>query len=100
VPGLWHLEVGNALLVALRKNRIDQAGIAKFLSTLNLYDIEVDSETAPVAWSSELRLAEGHGLTLYDAAYLELALRKGLPLATLDATLRKAVKQAGGALVF
>jgi len=99
VPALWHLEVGNALLVARRRNRIDQAGIAKFFSTLNLYDIEVDNATVPAAWSATLRLAEGHNLSLYAAAYLELALRKGVPLATLDARLRQAVKQAGGTVV-
>ena len=98
VPALWHLEVGNVLLIAQRKNRLDQAGIAKFLATLELYDIEVDDGTILAAWSSTLRLAESHGLTTYDAAYLELALRRGLPLATLDETLRKAVRKAGGAL--
>ena len=96
VPALWHLELGNVLLGARRKGRIDQAGIEKFLSTLELYDIEVDGETMPVAWTKTLSLAERFGLTVYDAAYLELALRKGLPLATLDESLRKALKEAGG----
>ena len=96
VPALWHLELGNVLLNAKRRSRIDQAGIEKFLATLALYDIEVDGETMAVAWTKTLGLAESHGLTVYDAAYLELALRKGLALATLDEPLRKAVKQAGG----
>ena len=96
VPALWHLEVGNVLLGAKRKGRIDQAGIEKFLSTLGLYDIEVDHETMALAWSKTLALAESCGLTVYDAAYLELALRRGLPLATLDGPLRAAMKQAGG----
>lgn len=98
VPALWHLELGNVLLGARRKGRIDQAGIEKFLSTLELYDIEVDGETMPVAWTKTLALAERFGLTVYDATYLELALRKGLPLATLDESLRKAIKKAGGSL--
>ena len=98
VPALWHLELGNVLLLARRRDRIDQAGIAKFLSTLGLYDIEVDGETMTAAWSRTFALAESHGLTVYDAAYLELALRKGLPLASLDESLRKAVKKAGGTL--
>ena len=98
VPSLWHLEVANVLLGAQRKGRIDRAGIEKFLSTLALYDIEVDPETLAVAWSKALALAESFSLTVYDAAYLELALRRGLPLATLDTQLRKAVKSAGGQL--
>lgn len=98
VPALWHLELGNVLLHARRKGRIDQAGIEKFLSTLGLYDLEVDAETMPVAWSKTLALAESSSLTVYDATYLELALRKGLPLASLDGPLRKAMRAAGGAL--
>jgi len=98
VPALWHLEVANVLLGARRKRHLDQAGAAKFLSTLALYDIEVDHATMTAAWSSTLALAESHGLTAYDAAYLELALRRGLPLASLDEPLRRAMQQAGGAL--
>lgn len=99
VPSLWHLELGNVLLGAKRKARIDQAGIEKFLATLALYDIEVDPETMTVAWSKTLSLAESFGLSVYDAAYLELALRKGLPLASLDGSLRAALKKAGGSLL-
>jgi predicted nucleic acid-binding protein len=98
VPALWHLELGNVLLNARRRDRIDQAGIAKFLSTLGLYDIEVDAETITAAWSRTFALAENQGLTVYDAAYLELALRKGLPLASLDEALRRAMRKAGGSL--
>jgi predicted nucleic acid-binding protein len=99
VPALWHLELGNVLLGAKRRQRIDQAGIAKFLSTLFAFDIEVDEETITAAWPKTLSLAESHALSVYDAAYLELALRRGLPLATLDQALRRAMHQAGGALV-
>jgi predicted nucleic acid-binding protein len=98
VPALWHLELGNVLLGARRKNRIDQAGIEKFLSTLSVYDIQVDDETMTRAWSKTLALADSFSLTVYDAAYLELALRKGLPLASLDEPLRKAMQKAGGRL--
>ncbi len=98
VPALWHLELGNVLLGAKRKGRIDQAGIEKFLSTLGVYDIEVDGETMTVAWAKILSLAEHFGLSVYEAAYLELALRKGLPLASLDERLRRAIRQAGGSL--
>ena len=96
VPALWHLELGNVLLHAQRKRRIDKAGIEKFLSTLDVYDIEVDPETTTVAWSRTLALAESFGLSVYDAAYLELALRRGLPLASLDDSLRRAMQKAGG----
>ncbi len=99
VPALWHLELGNVLLGAQRKGRIDKAGIEQFLSALAVYDIEVDSETMAVAWSKTLSFAESYGLTVYDAAYLELALRRGLPLATLDGSLRKAMQKAGGKLL-
>ena len=96
VPALWHLELGNVLLHAQRKRRIDKAGIEKFLSALDVYDIEVDPETMTVAWSRTLALAESYVLSVYDAAYLELALRRGLPLASLDDSLRRAMQKAGG----
>ena len=99
VPSLWHLELGNVLLGAQRKGRIDKAGIEQFLGALAVYDIEVDSETMGVAWTRTLALAESYTLTLYDAAYLELALRRGLPLASLDVSLRAAMKKAGGKLL-
>jgi predicted nucleic acid-binding protein len=98
VPALWHLELGNVLLGAKRKGRIDQAGIEQFLAALNVYDIEVDDQTMTIAWAKTLSLAEAYELTVYDGAYLELALRKGLPLASLDRSLRKAMEQAGGKL--
>ena len=98
VPALWHLELGNVLLVAKRKKRIDQAGIEKFLGTLALYDICVDPDTQHSAWSRSFALAERYELSLYDAAYLELSLRRGLALATLDSALISATKQAGGKL--
>ena len=99
VPSLWHLELGNVLLGAQRKGRIDKAGIEQFLGALAVYDIEVDSETIGVAWTRTLALAESHALMMYDATYLELALRRGLPLASLDAPLRAAMQKAGGKLL-
>ena len=63
---------------------------------LNVYDIEVDPETMTVAWSKTLGLADSFALSVYDAAYLELALRRGLPLASLDDSLRRAIQKAGG----
>jgi len=96
VPALWHLEVANVLMGSQLKVWIYKAGIEKFLSALDVYDIEVDSETMALAWSKTLGIAESFGLSVYDASYLELALRRGLPLATLDRSLRAAIQKAGG----
>jgi predicted nucleic acid-binding protein len=95
VPALWHLELGNVLLGAKRRNRIDQAGIEAFLSQLAVYDIAVDEQTMERAWQKTLDLALQHGLSTYDASYLELALRRGLPLATLDRQLIAAARASG-----
>ena len=99
VPALWHLELGNVLLGAQRRGRVDKAGIERFFSSLAVYDIEVDSETIAVAWTKTFAIGETSGLTLYDAAYLELALRRGLPLASLDEQLRRAMRKAGGRIL-
>lgn len=98
VPSLWHLELGNVLLGAKRRNRIDQAGIEAFLSQLAVYDIAVDDQTTERAWQKTLDLAMQYGLSTYDAAYLELALRRGVPLATLDSALITAARTCGVAL--
>jgi predicted nucleic acid-binding protein len=95
VPALWHLELANVLIGAQRRGRIDQAGIEAFLSHLTSYAISVDVETIPRAWTKTLDLAVRHGLSAYDAAYLELALRRDLPLATKDRALIDAARRAG-----
>ncbi len=95
VPALWHLELGNVLLGAKRRGRIDQAGIETFLAALNFYDIVVDDQTMERAWQKTLDLALQYELSTYDAAYLELALRRGLPLATLDSALIAAARACG-----
>jgi len=66
---------------------------------LEAYDIEVDPETITVALSKTLGLADSLALSVYDAAYLELALRRGLPLASLDHSLRRAIQKAGGQML-
>lgn len=99
VPALWHLEVANVLIGAQARGKVDKAGVEKFLATLGTFDIAVDDDTVALAWSKTLGLGEAYGLSAYDAAYLELALRKGLPLASLDGPLRKAVTKAGGRLL-
>jgi predicted nucleic acid-binding protein len=99
VPALWHLELANVLLGAQQRGKCDKAGAEKFMATLKTFEIEVDDETISVAWTRTLALGETFGLTAYDAAYLELSLRKGLPLASLDAPLRDACAKAGGNLL-
>jgi predicted nucleic acid-binding protein len=98
VPGLWHLEVANGLEVAVRRRRLSRADADDILADLAQYAIEVDAETHRHAWSGTRALARDHALTLYDAAYLELAARRGLKLATLDAALARAARRAGVAL--
>ena len=99
VPTLWRLEVANSLLMAVRKGRIDAAFRDAALRDLAELNIMADLQTDVFAWSSTLRLAEKHRLTIYDAAYLELALRLGLPLASLDKELRAAGDAAGVTLL-
>ena len=95
VPSLWPLEVANGLQVAVRRKRIDSVYRDASLSKLALLGIVIDSDTATHAWRSTLALAGRHGLSVYDAAYLELAQRRRLPLATLDDALRTAGSVAG-----
>lgn len=91
VPTLWRLEVANALQMGIRRGRIDAAYRDASLLDLSALDITVDADGNDFAWSTTLRLADRFRLTLYDAAYLELAQRLSLPLATLDKELRAAV---------
>lgn len=99
VPGLWWLEVANSLTMAVRRRRIDVAYRRAVLEDLRVLDIATDAQTVGQAWAETLALADRHGLTLYDAAYLEFALRRGLPLASLDRELREAAGVAGVALL-
>lgn len=95
VPGLWPLEVANALLVGERRSRATEANVTTFLRLLAALPIALDDDTASRAWQHSLHLARSHRLSVYDAAYLELALRQGLPLATLDDRLAAAATSAG-----
>ncbi len=92
VPGLWRLEVANILEVGVRRGLHDAAFRDSTLADLAILPIQTDIETDRHAWGATSRLAERHRLTVYDAAYLELALRRELPLATLDHELRVAAK--------
>jgi predicted nucleic acid-binding protein len=95
VPRLWHLEVANVLLVGERRRRCSQADSTQWLSYLAGLPIVVDDSTEVRAWSDTIGLARQHGLSAYDAAYLEIALREGVPIATLDAPLKAAAKATG-----
>ncbi|MGH8647175.1 MAG: type II toxin-antitoxin system VapC family toxin [Gammaproteobacteria bacterium] len=94
VPQIWPLEVGNALLVAVRRGRIAHEDMERLVSELAALPIEVDSDTGKQAFGEVLKLASRLGLSTYDAAYLELATRLKLPLATLDKDLRAACRTA------
>ena len=98
VPSLWSLEVSNVLLVGERRGRCSEADAVRFLELLSHLPIVVDEETARRALGSTMQLAREYALTAYDAAYLELAMRLGLPLATLDQKLREAALRAGVAV--
>ena len=93
VPALWLLEIGNLLLSAQRRKRIDDAKRRELVAAAAALRLRVDRE--PVSLVDLDALAARHRLTTYDAAYLELALRRGLPLATQDATLLAAMAGAG-----
>jgi predicted nucleic acid-binding protein len=90
VPGIWRLEVANVLEMGVGRLRHGRDFRDATLSDLAQLPIQVDAETDRQAWGNTLRLAESHKLTLYEAAYLELAVRRNLPLATLDENLRRA----------
>ena len=92
VPSLWRLEVANILEMGIRRGRHDVAFRQATLTDLSSLPIRIDPETDRRAWDDTLQLAHLHRLTLYDAAYLELAQRLGLPLATLDSHLRTAAR--------
>ena len=95
VPALWRLEVANVLEMGVRRNRHDAAFRDATLADLALLPIRLDPETDQHAWTATARLAARYGLTLYDAAYLELARRRDVPLATLDHELRAAALAEG-----
>jgi predicted nucleic acid-binding protein len=99
VPGLWALEVGNALAAAERKGYLDSAQVEAFLRDLDELPKQVVHHDPGQAFGRTLELALKCGLSTFDACYLELAERMGLPLATLDADLVKAAKKVGVELV-
>ncbi len=97
VPALWLLEMGNLLISAQRRKRFDAAKRRELVMAASALRLRVDP--VPVAMADLDDLAASHRLTAYDAAYLELAMRRSLPMATLDPVMRKAMKAASVALV-
>ena len=95
VPSLWRLEVANILEMGVRRGRTDAAFRDAALADLALLPISLDPESDQHAWAATARLASQRRLTVYDAAYLELAQRRRLPLATLDLDLRAAATAEG-----
>ncbi len=94
VPVFWPVEIGNALLVAQRRLLITGEERRAALGHLARLPFDLDTETPARSWNTIADVAERRGLSLYDAAYLELAIRRRLPLATFDAALRRAAAEA------
>jgi predicted nucleic acid-binding protein len=95
VPVIWRIEVANVLATAERRRRITLADSAAFIAKVEGLEILVDEETSSRAFTRILDLARAEGLTAYDAAYLELAMRLGVPLASKDRALCDAVERVG-----
>lgn len=95
VPFVWPLELASALVRAERKKTLKVAQVTGFVDELSAWPIEVDTAGVDRTFQETLNLARLQNLSAYDAAYLELAIRKGLPLATLDEELRKAARAVG-----
>lgn len=100
VPALWPLEIANILLALQRRNRITPAHRKSALRDLQALRPEIDYEGMAECFGRVSELAEKHGLSVYDAAYLGLALRRAAPLATRDGALRKAAMDCGVEVVF
>lgn len=95
VSAIFHIEVGNVVIQAEKRDRITAAYAAERLGIIDALPITVDWETTKAAWRQTMELSRTEALTLYDASYLELALRLGADLATLDKDLAKAARRRG-----
>jgi predicted nucleic acid-binding protein len=95
VPSHWAIEVLNGVVQGKRRGRIDETTVKQFFESLRSLEIVTEDRPSLTLFEATRTLAERHRLTAYDAAYLELAVRSGLPLATLDDALRKAARSEG-----
>jgi predicted nucleic acid-binding protein len=93
VPYLFRLEFANAMTMAIRRNRVPVEARVLAFSALDDLQLATDMRGAEFVWTQFTRIADAHRLTLYDAAYLELALRLDLPLATFDKSLTDAARR-------
>ena len=98
VPALWPLEVANALTVLVRRRKLTEDDRQTGLGWLRGLRLRIDHEMASLAFTRLAELATTHQLSVYDAAYLELALRRTLVLGCKDGPLRQAAKQSGVSL--
>ena len=98
-PQIWPVEAVNGLLTAERRGRISGMDRQRLMGFLHALPIDVEDQTASQAWTATAHLAEHHRLSAYDATYLELAIRLGLPLATSDKALISAATAVGVALL-
>lgn len=94
VPNLWHLEAANVLVSAEKRGELEPGEVERFIVQLENLPVLVDPLTAQQAFNRTLSLSRAYNLSSYDSAYLELAIREGLPLASLDKNLRKAANKA------
>jgi predicted nucleic acid-binding protein len=98
-PAVWPLEVANAVLSSERRGRLSAADAARFVELVGALPITVENAGLTRALGAVLDVGRAYGLTSYDAAYLELAMRRGLPLATLDEGLATTAGRAGVGLI-
>lgn len=94
-PAWWYIELTNVLYLAEKSRRIPTERVAEFIAMIEGLRVEIDNEAPQRAFSHLLPLCRAHKLTSYDAIYLDLAMRRKLPLATLDEPLRKAARKLG-----
>ena len=100
VPSIWPLEIGNVLLIAERKKRLSRADSTRFITLLlSELPITMDQETPERMIKEIFALAREHKLSTYDASYLDLAMKKGIPIATLDNRLLTAAKQCNVSII-
>lgn len=95
VPLHWHVEVANSVISAERRRRISAEDVMLTFDDLRTFVVAVDGEGPARLWRETVVLAQSHRLTMYDAAYLELAMRRALPLASLDRELVAAARTSG-----
>ncbi|NVL90650.1 MAG: type II toxin-antitoxin system VapC family toxin [Desulfobacterales bacterium] len=94
VPSIWPLEIGNVLLVAERRKRLSEADSTRFVALIAELPIVIEQEQPERMMKDILALARKHKISTYDASYIDLAMRKGLPIASLDKDLRRAARRS------